>query len=94
MVPTSAPFGCNAAYEKSGRPAAAAGRMMMMINPITGDSLTPRGTASPSSTGACRPACRGFASLVLEVSASFSPGLSQTTITLTSPATAGYFTLW
>jgi len=51
MVPTSAPFGCNAAYEKSGAPAAAAGRMMMMINPITGDSLTPRGTASPSVTG-------------------------------------------
>ncbi len=29
---------------------------------------------------------------LLEVSASFAPGLSQTTITLTSPATAGYFT--
>lgn len=36
MVPTSVPFGCNAAYDKSGRPAAA-GRMMM----ITGDSPTP-----------------------------------------------------
>jgi len=36
MVPTSVPFGCNAAYERSGRPAAA-GRMMM----ITGDSPTP-----------------------------------------------------